>query len=175
MVACSKAVFLLLQASSAKMSGGAVTSASADDFLPALIYTVLKANPPLLASNLQFISRYCLPSRLHSGEGGYFYTNLFGAASFIEKLVRLAGSPAAVAAWFSWPLRNRFILQDAAHLKISPEEFRQHMHGDLAPQVRRCTLLLLLVGPSGELCGLYCNPKEPGASHPRQYDLDGVA
>ena len=52
-VACSKAVFAVLQA-------GGTEQASADDFLPALIYILLKANPPRIWSNINFITRCCL-------------------------------------------------------------------------------------------------------------------
>lgn len=51
-VACSKSVFLILQ-KSVRIQQGAEISASADDFLPALIYVLIKANPPLLHSNIE--------------------------------------------------------------------------------------------------------------------------
>ncbi|KAG6546621.1 hypothetical protein Mapa_011810 [Marchantia paleacea] len=57
----------------------------ADDFLPVLIYVVIKANPPQLHSNLQYILRYRHQGRLVS-EAAYFYTNLVSAESFIRNL-----------------------------------------------------------------------------------------
>lgn len=55
----------------------------ADDFLPVLIFVVLRTNPAQFVSNLRFIQRYRLETRLVS-EAAYFFTNLQSAASFLE-------------------------------------------------------------------------------------------
>lgn len=54
--------------------------AGADDFLPVLIYVLIHANPPQLASNLMYIERFRMHSRMTS-ESAYFFTQLVGLHS----------------------------------------------------------------------------------------------
>lgn len=80
LVRCSKLIFEALKES---RSGA---PASADEYLPVLIYVLLRGNPPLIQSNVKFISRFALPARVMSGESGYYFTNLSCALQFIQNM-----------------------------------------------------------------------------------------
>ena len=75
----SKAAFQIITADPDKRTRGAAT----DDFLPLLIYLILKAQPSRLYSNAQYIARF---KRKESSEDRYFFTTLLAAISFIQNL-----------------------------------------------------------------------------------------
>lgn len=60
---------------------------SADAFVPLLIYTVLRAHPEHLVSNVQYIWRFRNQEKL-GGEAGYYMSSLMGVVTFIENLDR---------------------------------------------------------------------------------------
>ncbi|CAI5722030.1 unnamed protein product [Peronospora destructor] len=58
---------------------------SADEFLPALIFVVLRANPRELKRNVAFILEYRNPTKLVP-EPGYFFTRLVSSVAFLEEI-----------------------------------------------------------------------------------------
>lgn len=67
------------------LSNAKVIDAGADDVLPTLILSVLRAKPSGMISSLKFIELFATPEQLR-GEAGYAFTNLFGAIQFIQDL-----------------------------------------------------------------------------------------
>lgn len=70
---------------SAPILNGCNRPVSADEFLPILVYILLRANPPELQSNIDYVSSFRGRGRM-VGEGAYFFTHLAGAVFFIETL-----------------------------------------------------------------------------------------
>ncbi|KAJ8960063.1 hypothetical protein NQ318_009505 [Aromia moschata] len=123
-VRCCRSVVKVLQ----HCQGGPV---SADEFLPALIFVVLKANPARLKSNILYVTRFCNDSRLMQGEAGYYFTNLCCAVSFIENLTAeslnmpeqefqsyMSGEVTCVSAWESALVACEGMHQLCEHLAL---------------------------------------------------------
>ncbi|KAL1491371.1 hypothetical protein ABEB36_011978 [Hypothenemus hampei] len=132
-VKCCRSVVEVLQ----QCQGGPV---SADEFLPALIFVVLKANPARLKSNILYVTRFCKEARLMQGEGGYYFTNLCCAVSFIENLTAeslnlgeqefddyMSGRVTTVSAWDSALVACEGMHQLCEHLTLLKALKEQHV------------------------------------------------
>uniref|UniRef100_A0A8R1U0K6 Rab5 GDP/GTP exchange factor n=1 Tax=Onchocerca volvulus TaxID=6282 RepID=A0A8R1U0K6_ONCVO len=102
LVRCSKMIFEALKESRSGAPAGA------DEYLPVLIFVILKGNPPLIQSNVKFVSRFALPARVLSGESGYYFTNLSCALQFVQNM-------------------------NAESLKMPKEEFEAYTSGHQVP------------------------------------------
>jgi hypothetical protein len=88
---------------------------SADDVLPTIILTVLRAKPERLYFDLQMVEDFC-PAEYLRGEAGYAYTNLFGAVQFLQDLD---------------------LEQEPKSLSISPDELRKGLEACRAASTER--------------------------------------
>ncbi|EJW86369.1 hypothetical protein WUBG_02720 [Wuchereria bancrofti] len=102
LVRCSKMIFEALKESRSGAPAGA------DEYLPVLIFVILKGNPPLIQSNVKFVSRFALPARVLSGESGYYFTNVSCALQFVQNM-------------------------NAESLKMPKEEFEAYTSGHQVP------------------------------------------
>eukprot|EP01113_Clastostelium_recurvatum_P002677 TRINITY_DN11134_c0_g1_i1.p1 TRINITY_DN11134_c0_g1~~TRINITY_DN11134_c0_g1_i1.p1 ORF type:complete len:892 (-),score=240.99 TRINITY_DN11134_c0_g1_i1:1222-3897(-) len=82
---CCKVVYNLLSSPSSTGDGQPATAAGADEFLPLLIYVVLRANPPMLCSNMDYISHFRHSSKLIT-ETGYYLTQLVSVIAFVNNI-----------------------------------------------------------------------------------------
>lgn len=140
---CCRIINNLLAARAEQLKGK--EAAGADDFLPVLIYVLIKAAVEDLESNLQYIMRFRAESRMN-GEAAYFYTNLVSATSFVETI-------------------------DAESLSMEPAVFIAHMcragipgaelPAELAAAGPPADLLSLDAGPS-PLASLLSDASPPG-------------
>lgn len=90
---------------------------SADDVLPTIILTVLRAKPHRLLRNLQMIEVFA-PQEYLRGEAGYAYTNLYGAVQFLQDLN----------------------MDQPESLSISPEDFRKGLEESVAKTQERLSI-----------------------------------
>ncbi|QQP35679.1 GTPaseactivating protein and VPS9 domaincontaining protein 1like [Caligus rogercresseyi] len=57
---------------------------AADDFIPVLVFVIIKANPPSLLSTVQYVDNF-YGERL-SGEDQYWWTQTVSAIEFIKTM-----------------------------------------------------------------------------------------
>lgn len=108
---------------------------SADDFLPLLIFIIIKSDTENLYTNVQYIYNYRNPSKLES-ESSYYLTNILAAASFVEKL-------------------------DKTFLSITDEEFEQHMTASIETVTKTVVAISESESQILETKMISPNPKSP--------------
>lgn len=83
----------------------------ADEFVPALVYVVIHANPPGLLSTVQYVTNF-YDQRL-SGEEAYYWMQFSAAIAFIKTLTYSCKTPDGNSVRWSksWQLTDLFVQQ----------------------------------------------------------------
>ena len=81
-VSCSQTIMNLL--SLASSASGSSSVPAADDFVPVMVFVLIKANPPSLLSTIQYVDSFG-GDRL-SGEDQYWWMQFVGAIEFIKTM-----------------------------------------------------------------------------------------
>ena len=78
MLRCSQTIMNLLSLANER------SVPAADDFMPVLIFVLIKANPPCLLSTIQYVESF-YSNRLH-GEEQYWWMQFSSAVEFIKTM-----------------------------------------------------------------------------------------
>lgn len=62
----------------------------AEELLPAMVWLLLRVNPPFIYSNIKYITWFGTPTQVLNGEAAYYFTQLCSAVSFIKTLTELS-------------------------------------------------------------------------------------
>lgn len=132
---CSRKIFEAIRESTNAPAG-------ADEFLPAFTHVILKSNPTLLQSNMSFISRFSIPSKVCRGETGNGFLWLHTEKYFwffLQTFVTKTLTP-ILGYYFATLCSAVTCIQDinAEKLGIPKEEFEAYMsNAKLPPNLNR--------------------------------------
>eukprot|EP00033_Pygsuia_biforma_P002626 GCRY01002906.1.p1 GENE.GCRY01002906.1~~GCRY01002906.1.p1 ORF type:complete len:851 (-),score=173.96 GCRY01002906.1:43-2595(-) len=141
----------------------------ADEFLPVLIYTIIRTNPPKLFSNLEYITRFRHPAFLCS-ETGYYLTQVYSAVHFIEHID--ASKLSIQKSEYEEHIRREFDVH-STHVSFTPEEEAEAEKGTPPPSTLD-TLFEPYQQKAEEKEGESISTAEPSPQTPERNDTEGA-
>ena len=113
---CCKVIYKMLNSITSSEN---MEAAGADDFLPMLIYVLIRSKVPTLHSNTQYIRRFRHPSKLMT-ETGYYFTHFESTLHFVSNADHTRFSMEKEA-WEKYMYGNSVdftLVQDPAELRV---------------------------------------------------------